>query len=190
MSSNSTPAVHLPAGDPSAARVSGCALFRRLEALAQAQPDTIAVGSATYRDLLDASLALAGYMQQRLGVRPGDHVLLMLEDGESSAIATYAVARCSATAIAPDAHEDGAEIARQTAAHGVQVAIAPTGALPALAPLLDDGSLYGCIVPGAVQYARPGVHDLAGAVAAGIAPVPLPAGHRSGDGCGYPDAAL
>lgn len=190
MSSNSTPPVHLPAGDPSAARVTGCALFRRLEALAAAQPETVAVGSATYRDLLDASLALAGYMQQRLGVRPGDHVLLMLADGESSVIATYAVARCGATAVAADAHEDGDEIARQNAARSVQVAIAPSAALPALAPLLDDGSLYGCIVSGAGQFARPGVHDLAGAVAAGIAPVPLPAGYRSGDQCGYPGPAL
>ncbi len=186
MSSHSTPPVHLPAGDPSAARVTGCARFRRLEALAEVQPDTVAVGSATYRDLLDACLALAGYMQQRLGVRAGDHVLLMLEDGEASAIATYAIARCNASAIAPDANGDGAEVARLMAARGVHVAIAPAGALPALAPLLDDGSLYGCIVPGASQFARPGVHDLAGAVAAGIAPVPLPSGQWSG----CPDAAL
>jgi fatty-acyl-CoA synthase len=176
----------LPAGDPSAASITGCALFRRLEALAQAQPDTAAVGNATYRDLLDASLALAGYMQQRLGVRAGDGVLLMLEDGEASAIATYAVARCNASAIAPGVHADGAEIARLTAGRGMQVAIAPIGAMPVLAPLLDDGSLYGCIVPGASQFARPGVHDLAGAVAAGIAPVPLAPGQRPG----CPDAAL
>jgi fatty-acyl-CoA synthase len=186
MSSNSSPHVHLPAGDPPAARITGCALFRQLEALAEMQPDTIAVGSTTYRDLLDGSLALAGYMQQRLGVRAGDHVLLMLEDGESSAIASYAVARCGAKPIAPEAHEGGAEIARQAAACGAHVAIAPAAALPELAPLLDDGSLYGCIVPGAGQFARPGVHDLAGAVAAGIAPVPLPAGNRSG----CPGAAL
>lgn len=186
MSSHSSLPVHLPAGDSPAACVTGCALFRQLEAQAEAEPDTIATGNATYRDLLDASLALAGYMQQRLGVRAGDPVLLMLEDGESSAIATYAVARCSARAIASVAFEDGAEIARQTAASGVQVAIAPTRALMALAPLLDDGSLYGCIVPGAGQFARPGVHDLAGAVAAGIAPVPLPPGHRP---C-CPDVAL
>ncbi len=186
MSNHSTTPVQLPAGDPPAARVTGCALFRRLEALAQAQPDTVAVGSATYRDLLDASLALAGYMQQRLGVRAGDQVLLMLEDGEASAIATYAIARCNALAMAPDVRADGTEPARLTAARGVHVAIAPAAALPALAPLLDDRSLYGCIVPGASQFARPGVHDLAGAVAAGIAPVPLPPGHR----CGGADAAL
>ncbi|MGN5477125.1 hypothetical protein ACTMU2_10095 [Cupriavidus basilensis] len=51
----------LPAGDPPAASVTGCALFRQLEALADAQPDSVAVGCATYRDLVDASLALAGY---------------------------------------------------------------------------------------------------------------------------------
>ncbi|MGN5477124.1 hypothetical protein ACTMU2_10090 [Cupriavidus basilensis] len=94
--------------------------------------------------------------------------------------------RCGAQAVALDVSGDGTEIGRQTAAHGVQVAIAPPGALPALAPLLDDGSLYGCIVPGAGQFARPAVHDFAGAVAAGIAPVPLPAGHR----CGCSGAAL
>ncbi|ODV44294.1 hypothetical protein AWV79_09125 [Cupriavidus sp. UYMMa02A] len=107
MSIHTSYPAQLPAGDPPAASVTGCALFRQLEALADAQPDSVAVGCATYRDLVDASLALAGYMQQRLGVRAGDHVLLMLDGGESSAIATYAIARCGAQAVALDVSGDG-----------------------------------------------------------------------------------
>ncbi|QQX82815.1 AMP-binding protein [Cupriavidus necator] len=177
MSSNPPQPACWPAGVPLAKGLTGCALFRHLEALAEARPDAIAAGHATYRELLDASLTLAGYMQQRLGIRAGDQVLLLMEDNEPFAIACFAIARCDAVAVAvaPQLHDDSAELARLAAAHDVHVAIARAAALPAVAPLLDDGTLYGCIVDAGPVSARPGVHDLAGALSAGIAPVPLPA---------------
>jgi fatty-acyl-CoA synthase len=167
----------VPAGDAALARPAGpgaphgWALFRQIEAMAETRPDAFAEGGITYRRLLDASLTLAGYMQQRLGVRAGDTVLLLVQDRGDLAIAACATARCGAVAVmtVPEA-----------SAAGVQVAIAGGDALPVLAPLLDDGSLYGCIVCAEAVSARPGVHDFADALSAGIAPVPLPASDRSG----------
>lgn len=123
-------------------------------------------------ELLDASQMLAGYMQQRLGVRSGTGVLLLLDDGPQRAVAVFAIARCAARLIAPGLDADAGGMARHVASSEARAAIATPAALPALAALLDDGTLYGCIVCGDAP-ARPGLHDFAGALSAGIAPLPL-----------------
>lgn len=118
----------------------------------------------SYGELLDASQMLAGYLQQRLGVRGGASVLLSLDDGPQRAVAVFAIARCGARAVPLDP-------AARVPDSGARAAIVSPASLPELAPLLDGGTLYGCIVCGSAP-ARPGLHDFAGALSAGIAPLP------------------
>ncbi|ODV44501.1 hypothetical protein AWV79_07710 [Cupriavidus sp. UYMMa02A] len=119
----------------------------------------------SYGELLDASQMLAGYMQQRLGVRSGAGVLLSLDDCPQRALALFAIARCAARAIPLD-------LAARMPDAAARAAIVKPASLPELASLLDDGTLYGCIVCGNAP-ARLGLHDFAGALSAGIAPLPL-----------------
>lgn len=126
----------------------------------------------SYGELLDASQMLAGYMQQRLGVRSGASVLLSLDDCPQRAVAVFAIARCAARLVPLDIDAGAGGIAGRVPDSCVRAAIITPASLRELAPLLDDGTLYGCIVCGSVP-ARPGLHDFAGALSAGIAPLPL-----------------
>ena len=122
----------------------------------------------SYGELLDASQMLAGYMQQRLGVRSGASVLLSLDDCPQRAVAVFAIDRCAARVVPLDPLDPVSRVPASAA----RAAIVAPALLPELAPLLDDGTLYGCIVCGNAP-ARPGLHDFAGALSAGIAPLPL-----------------
>jgi len=165
---------HWPEGIPQCADLSGEALFARLAARAAAMPDACALPASgmSYGELFDASQMLAGYLQQRLGVRAGAGVLLSLDDCPQRAVAAFAIARCGARLVPLDLDAAAGGIADRADEAGARSAIVAPAALPELAPLLDDGTLYGCIVCGNAPV-RPGLHDFAGALLAGIAPVPL-----------------
>lgn len=164
---------HWPEGVPQDAELAGDLLFAQLEARAAADPDRPALpsGGATYAELLDASLMLAGYMQQRLGVRRGSAVLVLLDDCPEYAVTAFAIARCCAQAVVLDARGADGAMHAGTAGSSVRVAVSTPASLPAIVPLLEAGTLSGCIVCGAV-LPQAGLHDFAGALAAGIAPLP------------------
>ncbi|CAG2154902.1 hypothetical protein LMG31506_05232 [Cupriavidus yeoncheonensis] len=180
MSSPSSPTfANWPEGIPTCADLAGEALFARLAARAAATPDACAfpAGGMSYGELLDACQMLAGYMQQRLGVRSGASVLLSLDDCPQRAVAVFAIDRCAARAVPLEPLEpldslDSLDPAARVPTTAARAAIVAPASLPELAPLLDDGTLYGCIVCGNAP-ARPGLHDFAGALSAGIAPLPL-----------------
>ncbi|MGT2431269.1 AMP-binding protein [Cupriavidus basilensis] len=163
-----------PEGISQYGNLSGEALFAELATRAAATPDRCAIPSsgATYGELLDASQMLAGYMQQRLGVRHGCSVVLALDDCPQRAVAVFAVARCAARLVAVDPGCTAGGIATGAAGSGARAAIVTAASLPTLAPLLDNGTLYGCVLCGGAPV-HPALHDFAGALSAGIAPLPL-----------------
>ncbi len=91
---------HWPPGVPHALEVADCNLFCHLEASARRVPDqpaTVFYGrQASFGELHTAALALAGYLQQRLGIGRGDRVLLLMQNCPQFLVAYYAVLRCDA----------------------------------------------------------------------------------------------
>lgn len=191
---------HWPAGVPDTGDVPERNLFSCLEASAEAFPDKVAIDyygrQTSYRSLLGASLTLAGYMQQHLGVRRGDRVLLLMRNCPQFAIAYYAILACDAVVVVLNPMSTSEEVACHADDSGARVAIAMQDMLARLAPLLADGGLHGCIVgaysefagsPGAASFTdspefvrdprvpilQPRVHEFAGALAAGIAPTAM-----------------
>ncbi len=174
MSLSAPPQAHWPEGVPQHADLCGAALFARLASCAAATPSRCAIEASgtTYGELLDASKMLAGYMQQRLGVRRGASVLLSLDPSPQRTVAVFAIARCAARFVAFGAGSASGDIASDAVRSGARTAIVASASLSGIAPLLDNGTLYGCIVCGSAPM-RPGLHDFAGAISAGIAPLPL-----------------
>jgi fatty-acyl-CoA synthase len=191
---------HWPEGVPHTLDAPTCGLVGLLETSAAHSPEHIAIdyygSQMSYHTLLEAALNLAGYMQQRLSVRRGERVLLLMQNCPHFAIACYAVLRCGAVAVPVDPMSTPAELARYVADCGARVALATQDMLARLTPLLESGALAGCVVGACSEFAgqprdvpfmtipafvreprparaQPGVHDFAGALAAGIAPTPV-----------------
>ncbi len=194
---------HWPPGVPRTLDVADRNLFSNLERDAQATPEKTAIffyGRAiSYRELHEATLALAGYLQQRLGVRRGDRVLLFMQSCPQFAIAYYAVLRCGAVVVSMNAMSTADEIAYYAEDSGGRVLVTTQELLERAQPLLDDARLEGCIVGAACDFAGTPqdvpfleipdfvreprrslagerLHGFAGALAAGIAPTPMQGG--------------
>ncbi|HLE66478.1 MAG TPA: AMP-binding protein, partial [Burkholderiales bacterium] len=56
-------------------------------------------GVLTYREALERVERLAGFLQRDCGVRPGDRVLLDLQNSPQFALAYYAILRADAVAV-------------------------------------------------------------------------------------------
>ncbi|RDK05215.1 AMP-binding protein [Cupriavidus lacunae] len=125
--------------------------------------------------LHDAASYLAGYLQQRLEVRAGDHVALLMAACRALPIAYFAILRCDAVVVAIHPAAPAAEIASHIQDCHARVAITAQARLEAVVPLLEAGRLRGAVVaaaqdkPGQGQHRH--VHTLSGALAAGIAPL-------------------
>lgn len=160
--------------------------FRSLKVMAEANPDAVvatdeAGGPLTCAQLLNASLMLAGYMQQRLDVRGGERVLLMLPAYPPLAIGWYAALRCDAGVVSLDPCSSAGEVAVCLSESGARVAIVLADALASVNPMLENGRLRACIAaaPPASDWRRSGgagqhprVHAFGDALAAGIEAMP------------------
>lgn len=161
-------------------------LFSGLEARAQHDHDKVAIvyhdQRVTYGDLHRAALCLAGYLQQHLGVRRGDRVLVAMPDSPQFAVAWYGVLRCDAIVVTTPTATPHV-IAGCVRTIGARVAIATDACIASLTTLLDTERLHGCVVAAPTgepvgNARRTGMHDLSEALAAGIGPVPMLAAGR------------
>ncbi|WP_349605861.1 MULTISPECIES: AMP-binding protein [Cupriavidus] len=166
-------------------------LFSHLEARALRDHDKCAIvyrgQRVSYGELHRAALCLAGYLQQHLGVRRGDQVLLAMPACPQFAMAWYGVLRCDAVVVMVHPDTSSAALARCAASTGARVAIVAAGLQDVITPLLADASLQGCLVAAcpdaadatgttapALAAMRPaGMHGFLDALAAGIGPVPM-----------------
>ncbi len=194
---------HWPAGVPHTLDAPDAGLVDRLAENARRWAGKTAIDyygrSTNYRALYQAVLNLAGYLQQRLGVRRGDRVLLLMQNCPQFAIAYYAILRCDAVVVSMNPMSTSDEIGYCAADSGARVMITMQDLQDRVEPLLGDGRLAGCIVgaysemagrPEDVPFMRiPAVvrepryeeptagrgelHDFAGVLAAGIAPTPM-----------------
>jgi len=115
-------------------------VFHNLEASAARHPDKPFIvfydAVLTYGAALREAEALAGHLQHRCGVRPGDRVLLCLQNSPQWALAFYAILRANAVVVPVNPMNRVEELRHCVADSGARVAIVAQDLLPPLQPLL------------------------------------------------------
>jgi fatty-acyl-CoA synthase len=130
-----------PKGVARELRVPRATLPDCLETAARRYPDKPALiycgATTSYARLQQRVDALAAFLQQRLGVAPGDRVLLASQNCPQFVTACYAVLRAGAVVVPVNAMSKPAEVRYYAADSGARVAIVAQELLPAIA--LGDG---------------------------------------------------
>src|SRR6476619_3665979 len=92
-----------PPGQPRTLELPRETVYANLAATAARHPERAAIDyygrRIAYRDLKREVDALAGFLQQRCGVRKGDRVLLYLQNSPQFVIAFYAILRADAVVV-------------------------------------------------------------------------------------------
>ncbi|MFK5980029.1 MAG: long-chain-fatty-acid--CoA ligase, partial [Rhizobiaceae bacterium] len=108
-------------------------------------PDHVATifhgASLSFRELNDHVEKLAGYLQNRTGVKKGDRVLLYMQNSPQFIIGYYAILRANAIVVPvnPMNRQDELEyLAKDT---GAKIALAGSELLPFIQPLCESGKL-------------------------------------------------
>ncbi|MFH1872425.1 MAG: long-chain-fatty-acid--CoA ligase [Pseudomonadota bacterium] len=94
--------------------------------------------------------AMAGFLQQRLGVQQGDRILLLAQNCPQFLVAYYAIMRAGAAVVPVNAMCTADEVAYFVADSGARTAIVAGELLPAVAPCLADCRLDHAV---AIHYA-------------------------------------
>jgi len=190
-----------PAGVPHMPPMLHETLPARLSAAAERHPDKAAIvfseAATTYGQLLARTNALAGYLQHRLGVAPGDRVLLVSQNCPQWVVAFQAVLRAGAVVVPVNPMSKAGEIAFHAADSGARVALVAQELLPQVALGDRPGGLDAVVVhayvdalsPAAAQagddalppavraprqpLADPHLHEFEAAIAAGLSPGPM-----------------
>ena len=152
-------------------------------------------GSLNYAQLLARVDALAGYLQQRLGVEQGDRVLLISQNCPQWVVACYAVLRAGAVVVPVSAMSKRAEINFHIRDSGARLALVAQELLPQLPLGSADDEVPAAVVhayadalgpdsaaadlPDLVLQSRqplhdPRLHGFEDAVAQGLLPGPMP----------------
>ncbi len=118
-------------------------LYRNVEVSAlrfPAKPFVIFYDTAiTYRRFQRETEAIAGWLQQRCGVKRGDRVLLVLQNSPQFMAAYYAVLRADAVVVPVNPMNLTHELRHVVVDSGARVAFVAQDLLPRLQPLLDEG---------------------------------------------------
>ncbi|HEY6511187.1 MAG TPA: long-chain fatty acid--CoA ligase [Burkholderiaceae bacterium] len=93
----------------------------------------------TFADFQRETELVAGYLQQRLGVRRGDRVLLYMQNSPQFMIAFYGILRADAVVVPVNPMNLTQELRHYVHDSGASVAIAAQDLLPQMQPLLAEG---------------------------------------------------
>lgn len=149
-----------------------------------------------FAEMHDEAQRIAGHLEQRCGVRPGDRVLLYLQNSPQFVIAYYGILRANAVVVPLNPMYLTQELLRCAQDAGATTAIVSQELYPRIEPLLDSGALEQVIVAAYSDYlreptelavpefiaarciglSRPGVTLWADALASELRPGPLSAG--------------
>jgi fatty-acyl-CoA synthase len=150
----------------------------------------------SYAELFDDAERIAGYLQQRWGVRQGDRVLLFMQNSPQFVIAYYGILRANAVVVPLNPMYLTQEFLRCARDAGATAAIVSQELYSRIEPLVEDGDLEHLIVAAYSDYlkastdlqvpdfiaaprmaiARSGVTRWGDALHAGLSPGPLKAG--------------
>ena len=130
---------HWPPGQPKTLELPRETVYANLAASAAKHPRRTAIdyygGQTSYAELKRQVDALAGFLQQRLGVRRGDRVLLYAQNCPQFVIAYYAVLRADAVVVPVNPMNRTEELRHYVEDSDARVAIAGQDVLRELAPL-------------------------------------------------------
>jgi fatty-acyl-CoA synthase len=166
---------------PHALDVPATTLCANLDAAAAAAPGRAAIvfgeQVVSYRELQRQASRIAGWLQQRCGVRAGDRVLLFSQNCPQFTAAFYGVLRADAVVVPVNAMSTADELAYLAADSGAQVLLVASELVARALPLLHDGRLRHALVHRYAEAAvPPGLPTWDDALAAALQPAPASAG--------------
>ena len=130
---------HWPPGQPRTLELPKASVYSNLVASTERHPQRAAIdyygSTLSYAELKRQIDALAGYLQQRLGVRRGDRVLLYAQNSPQFIIAYYAILRVDAVVVPVNPMNRTEELRHYVADSDAAVAIAGNDVLRELEPL-------------------------------------------------------
>jgi fatty-acyl-CoA synthase len=131
---------HWPPGLPRHLTLPQTHVFHNLEVSARRYPDKPFIvfydTPLTYADFLREAEHIAGYLQQVCGVKPGDRVLLCMQNSPQWALAFYGILRANAVAVPVNPMNRVEELRHCLTDSGAQVAFVAQDLLPQVRPLL------------------------------------------------------
>jgi fatty-acyl-CoA synthase len=141
------PAPHLAHWPPALARhltIPETNLFDNVEVSAARFPDKPFIvfyeSVITFSAFRDAALRIAGFLQQDCGVRPGDRVLLYMQNSPQWALAFYGILRADAVVVPVNPMNRTEELRHYVQDTGATVAFVPQDLYGQLQPLLRTGA--------------------------------------------------
>ena len=147
---------HWPAGLPVTLTPPQTSVYANLAISALRYPDKTALDfygqRLSFRQLQAEVDALAGYLQQRCGVRRGDRVLLQMQNCPQFVIAFYAILRADAVIVPVNPMLLRDELRHAVEDSGATVALCAQELLPELTPLLQTSPLGRIIVSCYADY--------------------------------------
>ena len=191
---------HWPPGLPKTFEVTRASVYENLADGARKHPDTSAIyyygTRISYAELKRQADALAGYLQQRCGVRKGERVLLYLQNCPQFVIGYYAVLRADAVVVPVNPMNLTEELRHYIDDADTAVAIVGQERYPQIAPLVGTTKLkkvvvatYSDYLPSPAEFpvpdfvnekknweAREGTVSWSEALGEGLAPGPHTAG--------------
>ena len=191
---------HWPPGMPKSFEIPPKSVYANLDEGARAHPETSAIyyygARISYAELKRQADALAGYLQQRCGVRKGDRVLLYLQNCPQFVIGYYAILRADAVVVPVNPMNLTEELRHYIDDADTAVAIVGQERFAQIAPLIGTTKLKEAIVatysdylPGKLEFPVPdfvsekregaageGTVTWDEALSAGLAPGPHTAG--------------
>ena len=147
---------HWPPGMPHVMEVPNTSVYTNLASGAAKHPDAAAIyyygTRISYAGMKSEADALAGYLQQRCGVRKGDRVLLYLQNSPQFIIGYYAILRADAVVVPVNPMNLTEELCHYIEDADAAVAIAGQEHLERIAPLVGKGTLTKIIVAAYSEY--------------------------------------
>jgi fatty-acyl-CoA synthase len=141
---------HWPVGLPFHLTVPATSVYVNLQISALRYPDKPAIiyydAILTYRQLHEAVLALAGYLQNACGVQRGDRILLDMQNSPQWVIAYFAILRADAMVVPVNPMLMTEELRHYVDDSGAKVALASQDIFARLAPLVGSTGLATAIV--------------------------------------------
>ena len=152
---------HWPPGVPKTLSVPRTSLYFNLEVSARRYPDKAALiyygSSMTYAALQREAEALAGYLQQRCGVKRGDRVLLYAQNCPQFIIGYYAILRADGVVVPVNPMNKSGELAHYIGDSDARVAIAAQELYQEIEPHLGKPGGKGlahCVLAAYSDYLR------------------------------------
>jgi fatty-acyl-CoA synthase len=133
-------------------------LYRSLEASARRHPDKPCIvyydTPLTFGEVHDATLRLAGFLEQQCQVRAGDRVLLYMQNCPQFVIGYYAILRANAVVVPVNPMNLTAELERYAEDCGARTVLAAQELFARAEPLLASGKLTTAVVAAYSDHLR------------------------------------